>query len=318
VKAAEEAIAKKYESKLNAYLLNSSPSAVAPNTTQQNTLLDSNPGSKLYQGRNLKVASSGKTGKSRWGDAEVNKAVISSMDTVTSVSQDLITAADHGIRRATGPSLADRVNMGSTTSPSTPVLTSNKGSIITKVNPTPVLNADNLGSKIYQNRNVKVAAAGKSGKSRWGDPEIQRAVSSAANSNLASVSEEIITAADHGIRKVGPTLSDRVNLGSSLLKTLSGTGPAVPSVKAPPEIIVTSSSSPSIKTILFDKRNSKIAAASKAGKQSRWGGLEESKAVQQASIALPASPIVPEGSGLRRPDTPSLAQRINFGAQLLN
>jgi hypothetical protein len=73
--------------------------------------------------------------------------------------------ADHGLRAdggVGGPSLAERVAMGTAVVSTAPVS-----------HATPVLSSS---QDLYLKRNAMVSAAGKAGKSRWGDMEIQRAV----------------------------------------------------------------------------------------------------------------------------------------------
>jgi hypothetical protein len=161
----------------------------------------------------------------------------------------------------------------------------------------PVLAAPNETS-LFDERNAKVAAAAKAGKSRWGDAENARAAQSAV-----------------GVPSISATAAAEPINGLSAVN-----GAALASDNA-----------------LFNKRNSMVAAAGKAGK-SRWGSMEVQKATQ-LTAALPyapasaapvsAAPVVnvpvpPEveaaDHGLRNDggvSGPSLAQRINMGAQLL-
>jgi hypothetical protein len=72
-----------------------------------------------------------------------------------------------------------------------------------------------------------VSAAGKAGKSRWGEQEVQKSIQLAGNA-LPSAAPKVqiaasaeVEAADHGLRADGgvggPSLAERVNLGASLL-----------------------------------------------------------------------------------------------------
>lgn len=177
-------------------------------------------------------------------------------------------------------------------------------------------------SKLYEDRNGNIAAAAKAGKSRWGNKELQKVAgitvestmtSPAAPPEITASQEETIAAADHGLRADGGvgglTLAERIVSGAEA----NSNGVAV------------SSSSP-----VYDLRNAHISEAAKAGKQSRWGTMEENKAIEMASNALPAAAnghtvtVTPEidaaDHGLRADGGvggPSLAERVNLGAQLL-
>ena len=188
-------------------------------------------------------------------------------------------------------------------------------------------------SDLFKGRKAKLAAAAKAGKpSRWGDAEVQKvagttvpasniktikaqepkiATDSSSSAASSSTPPEVI-AADHGMRADGGvnglTLAERVANGAN--------GAVVSAVV-------------DIQPSLYDKRNAKIASAVQAGKQSRWGSKEEGKAVQSAQslpAAAPVNEIVasPEVTaadhGLRADggvSGPSLAERVNLGAQIL-
>lgn len=77
----------------------------------------------LYDKRNARVAAAAAAGKSRWGPMENDKAkemvaalpAGGSASSVAAVSNEIIEKADHGLRAdggVSGPSLADRVNLG--------------------------------------------------------------------------------------------------------------------------------------------------------------------------------------------------------------
>jgi len=179
------------------------------------------------------------------------------------------------------------------------------------------------GSKIYKERNAKVTAAAKAGKSRWGDQEVQRVSSTATTTTTTTTSIAApatttkatavstpvptppeVTAADHGLRADGGvgglTLAERVALGAES----KANGAVSPSATT----VVNGALSPMNEmTGYYNKRNTNIAAAAKAGKQYRWGGMEEKKA-----IAMAESTPALVGSG------PSLAERVNLGASILN
>jgi hypothetical protein len=200
------------------------------------------------------------------------------------------------------------------------------------------------GQSLYDMRNAQVTAAGKAGKSRWGDMEVQKATSIAAAlpasaqaapkvvvaPKVGAITEVLpeVAAADHGLRNDGgvggPSLAERINFGSQLLG-----GSAAPAAAAPVAASTAASRS------LFDQRNMMIAAAGKAGK-SRWGVMEIQKAealvaalpsvavstpVVSTPVAVAVPPEVEEADhGLRNDGGvggPSLAERINLGAALV-
>jgi hypothetical protein len=293
VKAAEAAITAKYEQKLKLY------QAKTPLTPTPS------PATKLYEGRNANVAAAAAAGKSRWGDMEVSKAQGSS--DVNGVQ----------VNGATVPVVEEQSD------------------------PAPITILS--GGSLYYHRNQMVAAAGAAGKSRWGDAEVEKATKEAAkgpalassssasatapaaSSTIPTIPKVVITpeieAADHGLRSDGgvggPTLAERVNLGERLF--------ASNGVASKPAL--NGSASPT----LYDSRNARVAAAAAAGK-SRWGTMENDKAVSLSSNALPAATVSavavavpPEveaaDHGMRADGGvggPSLAQRVNLGADLLS
>lgn len=205
------------------------------------------PSSDLFDERNKKIAAAGKAGKSRWGDAEVKKASAgSSKPSLSStpatstppappapslgVSPE-IEAADHGLRNdggVGGPTLAERVNLGQQLFTGSDAAATAPPAPIAEVSPQ---------LSTYDLRNARIARAAAAGKSRWGNMENMKATSLTAASKSVTetapssvakkpeiVSTPEIEAADHGLRSDGgvggPSLAERVNLGSSLLKDL--------------------------------------------------------------------------------------------------
>eukprot|EP00536_Pseudo-nitzschia_multiseries_P002928 jgi/Psemu1/252155/estExt_Genewise1Plus.C_410138 len=205
-------------------------------------------------------------------------------------------------------------------------------------------------TSLYSERNDKVAAAGKAGKSRWGDAEVQKArdeiskqpsLSSASAAASASASattpaaavakpapvasSTVIEKADHGLRNDGgvggPSLAERVNLGQQLFTPGDSAAAGLTT-----EVIAAAAPSS------YDKRNAKIAAAAAAGK-SRWGSMENDKATALAAAApkiisgaaaaaaaakeIVSSPEIEAADhGLRNDGGvggPSLAERVNLG-----
>ena len=225
VKAAEIAIAQKYQDKLNAFMLGGSADAGAITTDAAE--------SDLFKGRKAKIAAEAKAGKSsRWGDAEVEKVAgkrISTDATETIKAEEPkvlasttssnpppeVIAADHGLRAdggVNGLTLAERVANGANGA---------NGALVSQVSVQPSL---------YDKRNAKIAAAAKAGKqSRWGSLEEGRAVDSlqalpagVTDSKKEIVASPEVVAADHGLRAdggvAGPSLAERVNLGAQILK----------------------------------------------------------------------------------------------------
>jgi hypothetical protein len=213
VKEAEIAIAKKYEAKLNAFML--SPAAESSDAAADE--------STLYKERNANIAAAAKAGKSRWGDKEVEKvgadappsklithvAAIASSSVNGAVPEEVI-AADHGLRAdggVGGLSLAERVMNGA----SAPIY-----------HPIALIHPD------FEKRNARIAAAAEAGKqSRWGSMEVEKAIDFLANVLPAAKVADVVVlpeveAADHGLRADGgvggPSLADRVNLGARLLQ----------------------------------------------------------------------------------------------------
>ena len=117
VKEAEIAIAKKYEDKLNAFMLN--PAAGTSAATEEPS---------LYKERNANIAAAANAGTSRWGNKEVERAGATAppskllkaiapinVATVGDAVPEEVTAADHGLRAdggVGGLSLAERVKNG--------------------------------------------------------------------------------------------------------------------------------------------------------------------------------------------------------------
>ena len=292
VLAAEAAITAKYEQKLKLYQKAPPPPPASPAT-------------KLYEGRNANVAAAAKAGKSRWGDMEVAKSGGVSSNAVNGVQ----------VNGATVPATTVQKDPASIT----------------------ILS----GSNLYYSRNQMVAAAAAAGKSRWGEAEVKKATKAAAEGPGAlppsapatptvtspppapkiTVTPEI-EAADHGLRNDGgvggPSLAERVNLGQLLFSNDAASSTTL---------------APAGSGSLYDSRNARVAAAAAAGK-SRWGSMENERAASLASNALPGSsasavavaafPVPPEVAeadhGLRADGGvggPSLAERVNLGANLL-
>lgn len=202
------------------------------------------PGSDVFDKRNQKIAAAGKAGKSRWGEAEVEKATASSGPSLASAPSTVtapapvtkeIEEADHGLRNdggVGGPSLAERVNLGQQL-----FMGSDAAATATAPPAAPIAEAILAPPSVYDLRNARIARAAAAGKSRWGNMENSKATDltvlsgsqTAPAVSLAGaakqpeiVSSPEIEAADHGLRNDGgvggPSLAERVNLGSGLLK----------------------------------------------------------------------------------------------------
>lgn len=231
--AAEEATERRFEQKL-LLLGGSAPhpkSAVPAPSSDQN---------KLYSERSANVSAAAKAGKSRWGDLENQRANQQVQQgytkTVTPKSAaspivDVpvppeVEAADHGLRAdggVGGLTLAQRVFMGANAASNT------NGPLATPADAAPALSR---AQTVFNQRNAMVSAAGKAGKSRWGEMEIikasemtAKALPAATADAPASVAPIVpeVAAADHGLRSDGsiggPTLAERVNLGAQLLQS---------------------------------------------------------------------------------------------------
>ena len=197
-----------------------------------------NVGQSLFDQRNAKIAAAGKAGKSRWGDMEVKKATELTAALPAAPSKPVpaaaaaaaapvppeVAEADHGLRNdggVGGPSLAERVNLGAQLFDASAAAAA----------PAAPVAAASVGPSLYDKRNARIAAAGKAGKSRWGDLEIIKATDLAAALPASSASAAPVVAAapvppeveaaDHGLRADGgvggPSLAQRVNLGAAML-----------------------------------------------------------------------------------------------------
>lgn len=233
VKVAEIAVAKKYEEKLNAFMLNPATGSSDVDVAVDVAVADAVAVevSTLYEERNAHIAASAKAGKSRWGDKEVEKAgakappsklitptAAIASSSATGVVPDEVVAADHGLRAdggVGGLSLAERVMNGAAAPTSTDAVT-DTDTVTTLSNPD------------YEKRNAKIAACAKAGaQSRWGIMEVEKAIEHSGKALPAAKAANIVVlpeveAADHGLRAdggvSGPSLSDRVNLGARLLQ----------------------------------------------------------------------------------------------------
>jgi hypothetical protein len=172
---------------------------------------------------------------------------------------------------------------------------------------------------LYQKRNAAVSEAAKVGKSRWGDLEVKKVTDSSIaftgmNGEVMIEVPPEVERADHGLRADGgvggPSLAERVAMGAAVLS-------ATPASSATTVL--------SGNQALYQKRNAMVSAAAKAGK-SRWGDMEVQKVarlalVQPAPVGAVSPQVAAADHGLRADGSvggPSLSERVNLGAQLLN
>lgn len=313
VQAAEAAVTKKYEEKIQRLLPGGSTDAPPLS-------VEASKDNMLYMERNARVSEAAKAGKSRWGDMETKRATEQVQGGASNVVVDVppaVQEADHGLRAdggVGGPSLAERVALGANgaSAPAAPVTP----------RATPVVSRN---QKLYHERNEMVNAAAKAGKSRWGPMEVEKAtqfaglpVQAAAAPAAAIPVSPQVEAADHGLRSDGgvggPSLAERVNMGAQVEEWSSNGGTTPRSSD-----LATSGSDAS----LYQRRNAYVSAAAHAGK-SRWGNMEVEKASLLSKNVLPAATatadVAAADHGLRADggaEGPSLADRVNLGAQLL-
>eukprot|EP00566_Odontella_aurita_P009127 CAMPEP_0113540962 /NCGR_PEP_ID=MMETSP0015_2-20120614/8766_1 /TAXON_ID=2838 /ORGANISM="Odontella" /LENGTH=506 /DNA_ID=CAMNT_0000440813 /DNA_START=145 /DNA_END=1665 /DNA_ORIENTATION=+ /assembly_acc=CAM_ASM_000160 len=340
VKAAEAAAEQKFQEKL--LLLGAAPE---PPASAAPAVVAAPSENKLFAERNANVSAAAKAGKSRWGDMENQRAAGSaatlSVEAAAAAAPVAVPpadvppeveAADHGLRAdggVSGPSLAERVALGASVGGEAAPASSAPA-------PAAPVAAVSKNQAIFQQRNARVTAAAQAGKSRWGEMETERAadfaaraLSAAAKSTEATpvsvavvdvpVSPEV-EAADHGLRADGGvgglTLAQRVALGANANGAVAATA-AVPV----PALSKTQ--------VIFQQRNARVSAAGHAGK-SRWGIMEIERATEYAVNALPAAGGATQSVSVERIEAadhglradggvggPSLGERVNLGAQLL-
>jgi len=198
-------------------------------------------------------------------------------------------------------------------------------------------------TSLYESRSANVAAAAKTGKSRWGDAEVKRATelsNKVVSDNVVmkvEVSIPEIESVENANGVVGndfdhvegkPVTSSEHTNGIALKDSDHGNSIVIPDPN----------SAKTIESVAYERRNDFIAAAAKAGKQYRWGVREEQRAIER--VAAPSikgssdkgsmTEIIPEKDipqevkdadhGLRADGGvggPSLAERVNLGAELL-
>lgn len=156
---------------------------------------------------------------------------------------------------------------------------------------------------LYQKRNLKVAAAGAAGKSRWGSFEVQKAVEHAKNQPVA------VTSSTEGESSVFDQRNARVLAAAAAGKSRWGD---MEVQRAKNNGLASLDDRVNIGASLFDQRNARVLAAAAAGK-SRWGEMEvqraKSSVIPAASSAAAATPASVK--------TVTLQDRVNFGARLL-
>jgi hypothetical protein len=153
---------------------------------------------------------------------------------------------------------------------------------------------------LFQKRNLKVAAAGEAGKSRWGSLEVQKAAEHAKNQPVvvaSSTVEETSVFDQRNARVLAAAAAGKSRWGDMEVQRAKING-----IASPVEDRV------NIGASLFDQRNARVLAAAAAGK-SRWGEME----VQRAK----SSGISPSSSAAVAATPVTLQDRVNLGARLL-
>jgi len=315
VKAAEAAMAQKYEQKL--LLLGS---GAAPAAAPAIPVLSKEQ--SLYASRNAKVAEAAKAGKSRWGDQENARAAggVQAAPTVVAAAPAAVVApavsknVDLFHKRNAAVAAAGKAGMSRwgvmevarASGAATIVVPQNTAppaaAVANGVPAPPVVAAAAVVTDIPPE--VVEADHGLRAEGSVGGLSLAERVSmgSQASSNIgatiiaeADIPPEVVEA-DHGLRAEGSvggmSLAERVVLGSRAAS--NGAAPAgtanVPLLSQQHE--------------LFNKRTATVAAAGKAGK-SRWGPMEVAKALGASSNGSAAAPAVAASSS------------VNIGAQLL-
>lgn len=306
LKAAEDAVRKRFEDKLVLSTRPSSPEKGEPT---------------LYDARNSAIAAAASAGKSRWGDMEVQRAAAavgqsSPLVANTSSSPSVpisvpleVQAADHGIKAEGSLSLAERVSLGINAG-ARAVASAQMVPAISSTGPS-TSGSDSLSQghlSLYQQRNARILAAAAAGKTRWGLQEVERVQSLASLPSGASRAATIespthsvppeVVAADHGLRSDGSvggwTLAERVAQGASARLE-----------KLPTAAVTATLGS------LYQIRNIRVLQAAAVGK-SRWGSQEVDK-VKTFVGSLPSGAAVAAPATLNSVGS----DRVNVGAQIL-
>lgn len=264
VKAAEEAVAKKYEKQLAQLkgAINSSSPAPSDFVDPAPALTTTINPDDLYLKRNARISEAAAAGNSRWGDREVQRAQQVN-------SGRVITANTHAPTKIIPP-----VN-GIARASKMPAVTPKASASYA------------LGDYLYQKRNANLAAAAAAGKSRWGGKEIQKVQQSGHDPSLMSAATKdndvyqgrsgtVSGAAAAGKARWGGKEVDRIQ-----------------AVNSAPSITVDLSAE--VQNDIYVKRNSYIAAAAAAGK-SRWGE-QEIKRVEDIEAPAKVTPSPKEDSG---------------------
>jgi hypothetical protein len=109
--------------------------------------------------RNAKVVEMAKAGKSRWGEAEIQKlkTLPHAAEAKGRSAADLMSNTN---RVNIGATLADRIQLGA--------------NLETTTTPSALAHPPVANDFLYETRNAKVVEMAKAGKSRWGEAEIQK------------------------------------------------------------------------------------------------------------------------------------------------
>jgi hypothetical protein len=281
VKAAEAAITKKYEEKLNVFMLNA---ASASTSTSDSSQISNSSGNVLFDGRNANVIAAAKAGKSRWGDKEVQK-----------IGGDVAVAAAVATTAKSLPvqnldlSLYDQRNM-----------------MISK--------AAAAGKQARWGVQEEKRAIDGSASLRLSSS------TSPGDIVTSTVDKIVIEAADHGLRNDGgvggPSLAERVTMGANVLDKVSTTSGSVTLSLYDKRNIFISNAAKVGKQSRWGVREEKRAI-----EKSLILPSSSSSSSEVSSVQVVITPeIVAADHGLRNDGGvggPSLAERVNLGARIL-
>ena len=200
-----------------------------------------------FDKRNKQIIAAGSN--SRWGSAEINRAIEQSKNAPSSTTAAIVTTSVqevvpevsvYDIRNSQIIAAGAKSRWGSAE-----INRAIKNGATAASSSQPTVSAAPSETS-YDSRNSQVVASATAGQSRWGEKEVERA----RGARVAAAKTQPIG------------LEDRINLGASTLSS------------SPPEVAAT----------VFDSRNEQVVAAANAGK-SRWGNMEVERAVKSGATA---------------------------------
>ena len=294
-----------------------------------------------YAQRNEKLRAGGGDTDTRWGPQEIARisggstsigsvaggpsstaataptilrsSVVTMGGTAPTVPADVIAAADHGLRAdggVGGPTLADRVNVGAQL-----IAAGGSSTAVTTPRDAKVAAQGNANTRWGPQEVARVQAAGGTGLATGGPaptsggvlPSSVVTIGAASTSASTPVPDDVIAAADHGLRADGgvggPTLADRLNAND-----VGSAAPAATASVPPPVNGHAAESSPvffATTTVVsneYKKRSENVAAS--GTKNTRWGAQE----IARAQAGATATGLVtggPASSVARRGVLPS-------------